>query len=150
MSQRSRMFAHTSQGSRLHKSSLILQDVKGALEALNLSLTASLALSIALHLVGAFLVKRCQVVINCIKFSLDSITIAAQFSGFLVETSSFFDLVFHILSLRGLLNCILLSFGFISCCCCLLCSNHLSQAFGEVRLNNFKHANDSTASTISR
>merc|ERR1719171_1868669 len=144
----SRMPPHTTQGASLHQSGLVLKNIKGLLQTIDLSLATSLALSITLHLVGAFVLEGLEVLVDCVKLRLHTIPVGGEFGCLLVQGSSLLGLVLDILLLGRLLNGVFVGLSLVGGCCGLLGGHHLSDALGEIGLDDLKHTNDAAAGTI--
>merc|ERR1719174_861216 len=142
------MLAYAAQGTDLEERSLVLKDFQTLLETVNLSLTASLPLSVRLCLGNAFLLNLTKIFIDSSQLCLDIALVASQFGIGLVETSSLLGLVFDILLLGGLLNLVLLALSVIGLLCLVLSCIHLCQALLKVCLGNLKQTNDAGASTV--
>merc|ERR1719158_1283592 len=101
------MLVDTAEGmtcTSLDKCSLVLQDFECLLKAVDLSLAAGLALCVGLNLIGALLVERLQVLVDCGELVLDSRSLRSQFANLLIEIRERLGLVLHIRLLGGLLH----------------------------------------------
>merc|ERR1719453_263494 len=129
----------------LDEGGLILEDLQSLLEACNLSLALCLPLSIWLCLGNTHLLELVQSRCHRSKLILHTRQIGGELSHSLVKACGLLGLVLHILLLLHVGNFILLAVGFVFCHSSLLCSSHLGESLGEVRLAHLEETNDSAA-----
>merc|ERR1719440_389754 len=132
----------------LQEGRLVLKHRECLLQTVDLGFPSGFALFVRLRLCNAALGDLSPILVHCCKLGVHTIPITRGFSDGFIECCSFFGLELDVLHLLRSCHLVLLRDLLIRCLLiCFFCLL-LGQVAGEIRLDNFQHADDAATSTF--